>query len=83
MMNTFRLTIATLDKVLMQDDVLATYFPTSNGEIGVLTNHTTYLTDTLPGQIRYTKENHETTTLDITRPGVFFIKDNQARLWVC
>lgn len=82
-MKTLRLTIATLDKVLVQDDVFAVYLPTSNGEIGVLTNHTTYLADTLPGQIRYIKANDESSTLDVTRPGVFFIRDNQARLWLC
>ncbi len=82
-MKTFHLTVASLDEVLVQDDVTAVYFLTSNGEIGVLTDHATYLTDTLPGQIRYTKTGNKPTTLDITRPGVFFIKDNQARLWVC
>lgn len=82
-MTTFHLTVATLDKVLVQDEVSAAYFPTSNGEIGILANHTTYLTDTLPGQIRYINANKEVAILDITRPGVFFVKDNQARLWVC
>jgi F0F1-type ATP synthase epsilon subunit len=82
-MKPFHLTIATLDEVLAQDDVSAIYFPTSNGEIGVLTDHATYLTDTLPGQIHYTKTDNKSTILDITRPGLFFIKDNHARLWVC
>jgi F0F1-type ATP synthase epsilon subunit len=77
------LTIATLDKVLVEEDVSAVYFRTSNGEVGVLTNHTAYLTDTVPGRIRYKKSDNETATLDVSRPGVFFIKDNQARLWVC
>ena len=82
-MNTFHLTIATLDETFLQDDVCAVYFPTSNGEVGVLTNHTTYLTDTLPGQIRYTNTNKETSTLEVARPGIFFIQDNKARLWIC
>ena len=80
---TFHLTIATLDKILLQDDVTAIYLPTSKGEIGVLTNHTTYLTNTLPGQIRSINANNETITVDIIRPGVVFFKVNQARLWVC
>lgn len=82
-MKIFHITIATLDKVLVKEDTSAIYFPTSKGEVGVLTNHTTYLTDTLPGQIRYINTDNETITLEIARPGVFFIKNNQARLWVC
>lgn len=82
-MKTFHLTVATFDKVLIQEDVVAAYFHTPQGEIGVLTNHTTYLTDILPGQLRYIKASKETGTLDITRPGLFFIKNNQARLWIC
>lgn len=80
---TFSLTIATLDKVLVQDNVLAIYLPTTKGEIGVLTNHTTYLTNTLPGEVRYINANNEPTTLEISRPGVFFMQDNRARVWVC
>lgn len=82
-MTTFHLTIATLEKVLAQEDILAVYFPTANGEIGILTNHTTYLTDTLPGQIRYINARREPFILDITRPGVFHMKENQARIWIC
>jgi F0F1-type ATP synthase epsilon subunit len=80
---TFHLTIATLDKVLVQENVFAVYLSTSQGEVGILTNHTTYLSNTLPSQIRYIKADNSTATLEVTRPGVFFIKDNQARMWLC
>ena len=82
-MKTLKLTVATLYQVLLDDDVSAVYFPTSNGEVGVLTDHTTYLTNTLSGTIRYVTENNKTVTLNLTRSGIFFIQDNRARLWIC
>lgn len=82
-MNTFQLTVATVDEVLLKENVLAVYFPTPNGERGVLTNHETYLTDTKPGRIRYVNKDRKVVPLDLKRSGVFFIKNNEARLWVC
>jgi len=82
-MKTFKLIIATLDKILVEEDVLAIYFPTPNGEIGVLTNHATYLTNTLSGEARYIKGNKEKVRLNLVKPGLFFIQDNHARLWIC
>lgn len=81
-MSTFDLTVSTLDKQIFQGKVLAAYFPTPQGEVGILFNHATYLTNTLAGTLKCTEKNGSHTDVILPNSGIFSIENNQARLWI-
>ncbi len=83
MSKTFDLIIASLDEILLKQSVKELYLPTSNGEVGILSNHITYLVDTIIGQAHCVTGNNENFDIPLPTSGIFFIKENHARLWLC
>ncbi len=60
------LTIITPDKVVLNEDVDYVYLPGSDGEMGILDQHTPLIGVTRPGEMRYKRtEGHKEHTLVI------------------
>ncbi len=60
MANTFRLRIVTPEKVVFDEEVEMVIAPGSQGELGVLANHTALVTSLKPGVLQVRRENNNT-----------------------
>ncbi len=61
---------------LKKEDIEELYIPTELGEVGILENHTHYMTKVSKGELRYFDYTHKKETIEI-EPGFLHIKDNQ------
>ena len=58
MADTFKLEIATPDRMLVSGDVSQAQVPGKNGYLGILPGHAPLISELQPGEIRYTREDH-------------------------
>ena len=58
-MNTFKLTVLAADKPFYNGECTSLVIPTSDGQIGILSNHSNMIAATVPGTIRIKIDNEE------------------------
>ena len=81
MSNTFKLKIMAADKIFYDGDCTSLVVNVSNGEVGILANHTAEVLAVVPGVLRFSVDGENWTEV-VNGSGFVEVADNQAKLLV-
>ena len=81
MSNTFKLKIMAADKIFYDGDCTSLVVNVSNGEVGILANHTAEVLAVVPGVLKFSVDGENWTEV-VNGSGFVEVTDNQAKLLV-
>ena len=81
MSNTFKLKIMAADKIFYDGDCTSLVVNVSNGEVGILANHTAEVLAVVPGVLKFSVDGENWTEV-VNGSGFVEVADNQAKLLV-